>query len=240
MNPFQLSSGTSLRIEVVLPPDSDDGLERDVPLVPLRGPNARRLGDLIGVRADLEFVAKCCRRVIELIDDHDGVTPAEPWESQAAWTAAVIAYSRCFATGKRLGLDEALLDDLAEFEGDARFVHQYIRDLRDKHVAHSVNPFEVSEVCAALAPDDAHERGVAGIATFGARHIAGDRSLASALGELATCLHNRVVRLRDEYLQEVWEEARLEDLDDLYSRAPVEIIGPDEVAVRQPRGRRVS
>ena len=46
---------------------------------------------------------------------------------------------RCFAHGKRVRLDESVFDGQPEHVLKA---HRYYKKIRDKHIAHSVNPFE--------------------------------------------------------------------------------------------------
>jgi hypothetical protein len=60
-----------------------------------------------------------------------------------------VKYVRCFTTGKRFGLDLSVFDD----SDGARDTHQYFKDMRDKHVVHSVNPFEDASVGVVLRGD---------------------------------------------------------------------------------------
>jgi hypothetical protein len=67
---------------------------------------------------------------------------------KALYTAALIAYARCFGTGKRkTKLDESI------FAGDAAHLlerHRYWKNTRDKHLAHSVNAFELMHAAACI------------------------------------------------------------------------------------------
>ncbi len=69
---------------------------------------------------------------------------ASPWlqrtTSFVVWIAAIVTYVRCFTSGKRQKLDESIFTGEAEYLLDH---HSYFRDVRNKHIAHSVNPFEV-------------------------------------------------------------------------------------------------
>jgi hypothetical protein len=96
---------------------------------------AQRLADLHSISIDLKFCADCCDRVVQVATADQPDVLLE----QALWTAALISYSRCFASGRRFGLGEST------FEGHEPLVlqlHRYFRDTRDKYVAHSVSPFE--------------------------------------------------------------------------------------------------
>ena len=65
-------------------------------------PSARILADQALIIQDLQFVMECCKRLLnELVKpekDRDAVVP------QALWSAALVAYARCFSKGKRFGL----------------------------------------------------------------------------------------------------------------------------------------
>ena len=70
--------------------------------VGLELPSAQLLADQITTIKDLQFVMECCKRLLtELVkpeEEQDGVVP------QALWSAALTAYDRCFAKGKKFGL----------------------------------------------------------------------------------------------------------------------------------------
>lgn len=70
---------------------------------------------------------------------------------EAVVTAALVRYFRCLSTGVRLGIQAS---DLASLSEEDRQAQQYLKDLRDKHVAHSVNPFENSYVTAMATERD--------------------------------------------------------------------------------------
>lgn len=60
--------------------------------------------------------------------------------TKALWESALVTYARCFGTGKRVRLDANTVFD-GQPDETLRW-HKYFKDTRDKHVAHSVNPFE--------------------------------------------------------------------------------------------------
>src|SRR5256886_16775078 len=65
-------------------------------------PSARTLADQASIIGDLQFVMECCKRLLTELarpeEDRDAVVP------QALWSAALVAYARCFGKGKRFGL----------------------------------------------------------------------------------------------------------------------------------------
>ena len=115
-------------------------------------PDAARLASLEGIKADLDRVLEYCDRMIERYAgshlkkspfDIVGFTTHVDFDWEALSTAACVTYARCFGSGVRQSLDEALLEDA---DSELRSTHQLVRHLRDKHVAHSVNSFEENSV----------------------------------------------------------------------------------------------
>ncbi len=103
-------------------------------------PYVTELYNLIGVSLDLKFAAECFDKLKNCLEEDE---PIDHTPVLAYFSAGAIAYSRCFGTGIRGGLDLAMLDALDQSEpGAARAVHNYIKNMRDKHIAHSISPFE--------------------------------------------------------------------------------------------------
>jgi hypothetical protein len=74
---------------------------------------------------------------------------------QALFTAAVVTYSRASNSGKRQNyrVTESMV---LEVGGDqALALHKYLKSLRDKHIAHSINPFEKVDFGVIIGPDRA-------------------------------------------------------------------------------------
>jgi hypothetical protein len=94
---------------------------------------AGELGELQGLEQDLEAAKQYCVRLQRELSD-----PASAdWIAvQALSEAAIIRYARCFTTGSR----ERLTPESLEL--DAREDHDWSYNLRDKHIAHSVNECE--------------------------------------------------------------------------------------------------
>ena len=63
--------------------------------------------------------------------------------NEALSAAATVRYGRCFKSGVRDRLPEEALKAAPDLLQDT---HRFVLDLRDKHVAHSVNPFEENDV----------------------------------------------------------------------------------------------
>ena len=92
-----------------------------------------------GIRLDLQYVCDACDRLLNT-DEEDEVL------RRALFVAALVAYARCFKgnEGVRLGLDEIELEGMGE--DNVLDLHRWFIDVRNKHIAHSVNPFEQVDV----------------------------------------------------------------------------------------------
>ncbi len=203
-----------------------EGIEQ--PVVALTElPSAETLAELAGLFHDLGFVVSACDQLLVAFSSE----PSDPVMTQALWTAALVTYVRCFTTGVRTSLSE---EDLAQLplEGEVIEFHQHLKNLRDKHVAHSVNPFETVRIGAILSPEGSAEAQVEGVATLYLRHISADRQGVQQLKTLASGLGVLIAeraRLQTEVVQ---GEAQTLDVDDLYGRERLRVNapGPDDSA----------
>ncbi len=108
---------------------------------------AERLADLYGIVIDLETVSQLCNKAIafEQSRNRDSVVV------EGLVTAALVRYSRCFTSGVRFRLRREEIKILGE---NFLAAHDYFKALRDKFVAHSVNPFEETFVTATAGERD--------------------------------------------------------------------------------------
>ncbi len=151
--------------------------------------------------------------------ERDGVAVA------AAWSAALIAYRRCFNTGVRGGLTVADVQALG-LQGEVLEFHKFLHDMRDKHIAHSVNPYEVVRIGAVLSPPESVDRKVEGIATLSMKHVVADETGVLQLGGLATSLAQLVARQCEEQQQIVQSEAESMDIQKLYQLPTMRVTAP--------------
>jgi len=108
-------------------------------------PQAARLASFAGVESDLRAVVEYCKR-LEAQWRSLGTLDFPLHEALSA--AAVIRYGRCFKQGVRQRLLEKHLNAAPSELGHT---HRYVIELRDKHVAHSVNPFEENDVTVQIS-----------------------------------------------------------------------------------------
>ncbi|MGV3681343.1 MAG: hypothetical protein ACO1PM_16705 [Acidovorax sp.] len=148
----------------------------------------------------------------------------------ALYTQALISYSRCFATGKRSKLNSSI------FSGNAHqlALHQEIKDLRDKHAAHSVGPHEHCSIMVAAKDPNSKAEGLGVQYWF---FVGGDAAHMKAFLKLAMFAqkHVRAERKRvgdqlaKKYLgpRSTWQKAqehfyRTVEREDLYPSRPAE------------------
>lgn len=193
---------------------------------------AQQLANAASILQDLGFVLDLLTRLRALLGENE----PDPVAVQSYWTAALVAYVRCFSSGKRGGLSEAIFEGIQGREQPGVEVHQHYKALRDKHIAHSVNPFEQVEVGAVLSPPAARDRKVEGIATLSMRLISTDAEGVESLQELARIAQQKTA-LECQLLQRSTQAvAETLNVDELYETATMRTIAPAPEEAAQTRG----
>lgn len=192
---------------------------------------AKRFADYISIFQDLNFVLEALNRLRGLLGEEE----PDAVIVQAYWAAALVAYVRCFSTGKRTGLSESIYEGIQGPEQSAIEVHRHFKAMRDKHIAHSVNPFEQVEVGIMLAPESAPERKVEGVATLTLRHISPTVDGVESLHELARTARQKTGSECQRLQQTCLAVAKTLDLDDLYEAAVIRATAPGPEEASQPR-----
>jgi hypothetical protein len=174
--------------------------------VALKTPSAQVLADQTATIADLQFVMDCCKRLLTELakpeDERDLIV------ALALWSAALVAYARCFTVGKRFGLGA---DDVRSLplHGAVMKFHTWVLAERQKLIAHPADPFEASKVGAALEHSSLKhgalkhgartEDEVAGIAILSSSRVLVDDVGVRQLGGLASELAKQIAdRARDQ------------------------------------------
>jgi len=153
----------------------------------LKVPEAEALENLAGISFDLSQVTHFCSEYRKLYDARASnaaflLTP---------YTIAIhVLFIRATSSGVRKLGAEGLLDCLTAEE---RKRHQYFKDVRDKHIAHSVNAMEENYARAHFIVEEP-EKGITSIGHAG-HHISGMAgSEAEVLENIATKLLKEVKR----------------------------------------------
>jgi hypothetical protein len=191
--------------------------------VPLDGPSAQLLADQAAIIQDLQFVMECCKKLLtELAKPEvtrDAVIP------NALWSAALVAYARCFGQGKRFGLTTEDVRTLP-LQGEVMKYHQWVLAERDKLTRHASNPFEAAKIGAALSPPDRHQRRVEGIAILATSHVLVDDTGVRQLGALASELARQTAEKAQKQQDTVLADAQQLSLDRLYKLPPLDTGAP--------------
>ena len=140
-------------------------------------PEAEVLADQYAVIADLERVLHICKSAEQMADlpQHDSDVV------EALVCAAVVRYFRCFSASPRLGLRH---DEIGRSDEDIRQRHDWFHKLRDKFVAHCLNPCEQVWVSAALSVKDGVPQPIQSLTQGGKRMLLGNVE-AQSLARLA-------------------------------------------------------
>jgi hypothetical protein len=169
---------------------------------------ARQLASLAGVRDDLIQVLSYCE-VVERQAAHNRRIPAV-WDGLT--TAAVVAYARCFTKGVRTASHKVLLHSITPELLEA---HHYFMNLRDKHVAHSVNSFEENLLTVELQMDGRSPQGVVGVDISSRRVVGVGEYDLTRLRALSEWVLDRVEGLFAAEQSRLLERVRQESLESL-------------------------
>jgi len=185
--------------------------------VPLDIPSARVLADQASVVADLQLVMDCCKRLLAELAGPE----AEQDEvvALALWSAALLAYGRCFGAGGSSGLTVEDVKSLP-LEGAVMNFHEWVIGERDKLTGHPADPFDAAKIGAVLAPVGKRRR-VEGIAVFATSRVLIDATGARQLGGLATELAKQTAGKGQEQQDAVLADTQQLDIAGLYALPPL-------------------
>lgn len=182
------------------------------PISKLEFAQAKALAEAAAIFQDLEFVIRAAKKLSDLLK------AGEPDQviARSLFTAALVAYVRCFSSGKRAVLTSDIYESL---QGEPIACHNQYKDTRDKHIAHSVNPFEEMMVGAVLSPLEAATHEVEHVACLTASLITYDVEGVEQLGRLASFAKNHVAEKCTALEAEVLELAKKMEIEKLYASA---------------------
>jgi hypothetical protein len=194
----------------------------ELPTVPLDLPSAQVLADLVATVQDLQFVMDCCKRLLTELarpdEERDSVVP------QALWSAALVAYARCFSTGKRFGLSDTDVRSLP-LQGEVMKFHKWVLAERGRLTTHPADPFAAATVGAALTRPEAGTRRVEGIAILAASRLLVDDQGVRQLGGLASELAKQTAERATKQQDTVLADAQQISVAELSQLEPLQV-GP--------------
>lgn len=121
-------------------------------------PGKEPLEHLLSIRGDLVRASNALTSLIDQAEMFGGGGLL----AEAVFTLAIVAYVRCFASGRRKGLSQEL------FNGEPQLLaaHKEIKSIRDQHIAHAVGVLENLLVLVAADDQDSEARGVGSLGVF--------------------------------------------------------------------------
>lgn len=151
-------------------------------LVKLTGQKTHRLADMAGVLIDLRMTAGTTAQ----LSRRSKQERFDMLVLEAMQDSALIHYGRCFIGGIRTAflIPRAWISDL---QPDLRQGHRDFLDLRNKHIAHSVNDWEINTPVA---------------------RVRIDRETQSLIVHQVTVSKSRVVMLASDSLDKLWRLAK--------------------------------
>ena len=184
---------------------------------------AKTLGDITLIYNDLASTVDILKRLRELLKTKckDQVI------LESLWTTALIKYYRCFKHGKRKFISSDIFKD-KKLEGDPLGCHNYYYNMRSKHIAHSVNPFEQVKINGVLSDD---KKKVIGIALLSQKLVCIDLDGTETFLKLVMIAKNHVCEKVKEYRNRVVEKCKTLPIEALPKELSVKLKtpSPDEV-----------
>ncbi|MDP3282545.1 MAG: hypothetical protein Q8M57_16155 [Nitrosomonas sp.] len=142
---------------------------------------------------------------------------------ESLYISALVSYIRGFTSGKRAA--RLSTDIFSKLDG-AEVVHNYFKDIRDKHIAHSVNPFEQVKVGVRLTPKTSNKKEVISVGVLSLDRICECHenlvTLKRLIGIAKEDLLHKILRKEEQIL----DQARQENIADLYEKSVLEIVVP--------------
>ena len=202
---------------------------------------AKESEDYHGIYRDLEFVVSVTRQLRAALlqqgdtsGDAPSPTSAADYVLRSLWIAALVTYARCFHEGKRRWLNESVFEGQTE---DILTYHRYFRDTRDKHVAHSVNPFEIHATGINVVDRDGDDPRVDGVVTMYLTRGHEAPKVVGYLEWLATYAKNVAWEKHQEASDKVLERAEALSKDQLRRLPPLEVMPQQSFEAAKKRRR---
>ena len=200
--------------------------------VVLTEPEAHRLSDMYGVLIDLRWVVGACRKLGRLLENPRG----DIMEMEAYQAAVIVRYGRCFNSGARTAflLDAEWIEGL---DADMRETHRRFDALRDKHIAHSVNDWELNTPEAQVQFAEGKPPHVVAVHVGHHYIVATSAESIENLRALTSALLARVEREYEQERERMLQLARAIPADELERRAKARSRYPGQRDVANARGR---
>ncbi len=191
---------------------------------------AKLLGDLAGIKLDLEDAKRFARRLEQVLS----IRPTDSELVDALTTAILVRYGRAFASGVRTKLHQ---EHVAQLTEQQQRLHERFIDWRSKHIAHSVNPFERNQVVARYTRETVHDVGIQDVSVQQDRLVGlGSRDL-SDIQDLIDALLSILASQYEQERARVLELVRQIPVEEVLAGAKTSVARAGVESVKQSRPR---
>lgn len=194
-------------------------MAKNLPVVEVNYEEAKKLVDYSSIQNDLRFMIEQLSRLLKLLKEKS----EDRILIQSFFTSALIAYFRCFSHGKRLRLSPNIFKDL---KGEPLGVHNYYKNLRDKLVAHSVNPFEETKVGLVLSNPKERPPKIEGVVRLSRQLISLTPEGVNNFLKLALHAESFVGKQIQKYITKTLKAGKHLSIDALYSKSSMKSYVP--------------
>lgn len=152
---------------------------------------------------------------------------------ESLYISALVSYIRGFTSGKRA---TRLSTDIFSMLEGAEAAHNYFKNIRDKHIAHSVNPFEQVKVGIRLSPKASNKKEVISVGVLSLDRICESSENLLILKQLIAIAKKELLLKISQYKKQILDQAKQENIDVLYEKSVLEIVAPGGLEdARSPR-----
>lgn len=204
-----------------------DKLE-ELPIAKVDFEKANQLAEISAIIQDFRSIMEICTRLKSLLsqksDDHMLL--------ESLWSTVLIKYARCFSSGKRFSLTFEIFKGL---NGDPIEAHEYYISMRNKHIAHSVNPFEQIEIGFILSSPREKDKVIKGVIPMSMKHISSSEEGVHQLGMLSNIAQKKLCKQAEDLTEKVLKIGNTMPIEELYKISRPCMVAPGPEKVNKPR-----
>ncbi len=170
---------------------------------------ARYLANLFGIELDLKSTIDWCKKFDILKENRELI-----WLIEPITVAILTRFIRAFGGGVR---KKGALHLLKTLNGDQKKQYEYFKNVRNKHIAHSVNEFETNHVKACYIEENP-EKGIQSIGSESIRMIGLSSDDTNKIENICTTLLQRLkkeIETEKEKLLRYTKEFTVEDIKEM-------------------------
>lgn len=171
---------------------------------------------MAGVQRDLRWTAAACAQIKRRARQRDYDSIA----IEALHDAALSRYGRCFKKGRRDAF-HIPRQWITELPDSLRETHEHVLDLRDRHIAHSVNDWEVNLPVVRLVAGELGATVLGDVSVRQVRVLMLGAEEVDRFWHLAKTLADRVVESMEAAKADLLQEARRIPIEKLQRRLRV-------------------